>query len=67
MTEQTIKQALRKYDDLSVQAILFDMEIDIETWSLVPKVKEERMQWQINYKERRSEQDFDEYFDIDKE
>lgn len=33
------KKVQKRYDDLQVQAMLFDMDIDIETWSLTPKKK----------------------------
>jgi len=33
------------YADLQIQAMMFDMDIDIETWSLVPKQKKINKPW----------------------
>lgn len=54
-------------NDLKIQAMLFDMDIDFETFELVPKRKKyEVPKWVERWKEKRAEADFDEYFDIDR-
>lgn len=59
LTEEQIK----KIDDLRVQAMLFDMDIDWETASLVPKTKDETPFWIKKWKEKQYGADYDPYFD----
>lgn len=66
-TREGVERAVAEYDDLQVQAMMFDMDIDIETWSLVPKRKDETPQWLKNWKEKMSNADFDTHTDIDRE
>lgn len=56
-----------KLDDLKVQAMLFDMEVDLEAFDLVAKRKDDRPGWQIRWNDKRNQGDFDEYTDIDQE
>lgn len=56
----------RAYAALQVQAILFDMDIDIETWTLVPKSTYKEAVWITRWKEKQNDSDFDTYFDIDR-
>lgn len=54
--------------DLEVQAVMFDMEVDWETLTLVPKKKKiEAPVWIRRWRENRENADFDEYIDIDRE
>lgn len=40
-------------NDLRLKAMLFDMDIDIETWSLMPKSEEEQQPvWLKKWKEK---------------
>lgn len=41
-------------DDLKIQAMLFNMDIDIETLSLEPKLKDETPVWLKRWKEKES-------------
>lgn len=50
MTDEEIKAA---YADLQVQAMMFGMDIDIETWSLVPKQTYNEPFWLTRWKEKR--------------
>lgn len=54
-------------DDLKVKAMMFDMDVDIEALRVVEKRKDERPHWQLAWNEKRSQADFDEQFDIDRE
>lgn len=56
--------ALAKLNDLKVQAIIFDMEIDIETWSLAPKSKKQPI-WLTRWQEKRDDSDSNELLDMD--
>lgn len=61
------KAAEKKLADLTIQSMLFDMDIDLETATLVPKTVTKEQSWLTKWKNKRSDADFDEYFDIDKE
>lgn len=54
---QVTEKHRKKYADLQIQAMLFNMDIDIETWSLVPKVKHQEPKWLANWKDKVSEGD----------
>lgn len=45
------------YEELNTQAELFDMDIDWETLTLVPKLKSDDKQWLINWKEKLANSD----------
>lgn len=47
------------YNDLLVQAMMFDMDIDIETWSLTPKSDYKEDFWITKWKEKRDGSDND--------
>lgn len=64
--KQRIRAALMM-DDLEVQAMVFDMDIDIETWGLQPKSNYKEAFWITRWKEKRNGSDFDERFDVDQE
>jgi len=53
---EDIQKAL---DELEVKAMLFDMDIDIETWSLVPKRKDETLRWLKKLKAKQEASDND--------
>ena len=54
-----IKQALKKFDDLKVQAMLFDMDIDIEIWELTPKTpKIDDKPWLTKWLEKQAGSDY---------
>lgn len=59
--------SLQIISDLKIQAMMFDMSVDWETLELVPKTQNITPIWIIRWNEKRSESDFDEYFDIDQE
>lgn len=67
MSKYELAEAKRKLADLKVQAMMFDMDIDIETWSLVPKVKSEQPFWITRWREKEANSDFDTNMDIDRE
>lgn len=50
-------QHIKKYNDLKIQAMLFDMDIDIETWSLVEKHKDETPAWLKRWKDKNDASD----------
>lgn len=54
-----------KSADLTIQAMLFDMEVDIETLNLMPKVASADSVWLTRWKEKRANSDFNELMDID--
>jgi len=43
--------------DLKIQAMLFGMDIDLETLSLVPKTRQEASTWLTRWKEKVAESD----------
>lgn len=58
--------ALKAIADIKIQAIMFNMDIDWETFGLVPKTKNtEDPVWLLKWKTIRQESDFDELIDID--
>lgn len=68
MSDDTLtKEAQARLNDLKVQAIMFDLEVDIEALTLVAKSTHKDAVWITRYKDKRAESDFDEYFDIDRE
>lgn len=56
-----------KLNELKVQAMLFDMDVDLETFDLVAKRVDDRPEWLIRWNDKKNEGDFDERFDIDQE
>lgn len=64
--KQRIRAALI-LDDLEVQAMVFDMDIDIETLTLQPKNNYKESIWITRWKEKRHDADYDEQLDIDRE
>jgi len=50
--------------DLRIQAMLLDMDVDIETWSLVPKEQYSESPWLTRWIDKQDESDFDINFDI---
>lgn len=67
MSQQANQYDFSKLNDLKVQAMLFDMEIDFETFDLVARRKDDRPDWQIRWNDKRSKGDFDERFDVDQD
>lgn len=59
-------KAQKAYADLKVQAIIFGMDVDIETWTLVPKSTYKEAVWITRWKEKQDGSDFDTQFDIDR-
>lgn len=53
--------------DLQIKAMMFDMDIDIETWSLVPKNKYVEPIWITRWKEKEHGVDHDNRLDYDQE
>lgn len=56
------QQVQAKLADLKIQAMIFDMDIDIETWSLIPKSDYKEPYWLSRWKAKQEERD---YMDID--
>lgn len=54
-------------DDLEVQAMIFDMDIDIEALRLTPKNEYKEPIWITRWKEKRNDADLNEQFDYDRE
>lgn len=50
--------------ELQVQAMLFDMDIDLETFQLVPKETYQRPEGLIRWADKQDESDFDILIDI---
>lgn len=67
MTETEEKLLEETLADLQVQAMIFDMDIDIEAMRLVPKSDYKEPFWITNWKEKQHGGDFDTQFDIDRE
>lgn len=62
LTTDQIKLAAQKYDDLRIQSMMFDMDIDIETWGLVPKVKKvDDKPWLTKWLNKQAESDYTVY------
>lgn len=56
-----------RLNDLRVQAMILDMEVDLETFELVERSDYVKPKWIERYELKRDDSDFNEYFDIDKE
>ena len=48
---------LKTLADLRIQAMMFDMDVDLETASLVPKSAEIAPQWLTRWKDKMAESD----------
>lgn len=57
ITDKLASQAIAKYADLQIQAIMFDMDIDIETWTLIPKETYREPFWLTGWKEKIEQSD----------
>jgi hypothetical protein len=53
------EQLLEAYAELQVQAMIFDMDVDIETWTLVPKSTYKEPRWITVWKEKQYGADHD--------
>lgn len=62
MSSRDIQKA---YADLKVQAILFGMDVDVETMTLVPKSIYQEQSWITKWKERQDESDRQPEFNVD--
>lgn len=51
-------KAQKKFADLKIQAMLFDMDIDIETWSLVKRPVYKEAFWITNWREKLANSDY---------
>lgn len=67
MTDAQLRKVHEAYADQQVQAMIFDMDVDIETLSLIPKSTYKEPAWLSRWKEKQNGADFDTYFDIDRE
>lgn len=54
-------------EELQAQAKMFDMEVDWELLTLVPKSTYQDKVWIVNWKNKRDQSDFDESMDVDRE
>lgn len=59
-----MKYDFTRLNELRVQAMLFDMDIDLETFELVPKISYERPEWLERWQDKQDEADFDIYIDV---
>ena len=50
--EATAKKLVKKVADLKIQSMMFDMDIDYETLSLVPKIEYREPKWLSSWKEK---------------
>ncbi len=64
--EQNWQLILRKINDLKIQAMIFDMDIDIEKLELVEKSTYQEPKWLKKWKDKQDAQDYDPYFDEDR-
>lgn len=62
-----MSQATKVLDDLKIQAIMFDMDIDIEALRLQPKNNYKEAFWLTRWKEQQNGADFDNRLDADQE
>jgi hypothetical protein len=53
-----------RWNDLQAQAMLFNMEVDPETFQLVATKKDNRDEWLVRWQDKQDESDFDTNFDI---
>lgn len=66
MNRTQTKAILRKLDDLKVQSMMFDMDIDIETFSLVEKRKvEDKPFWLQRWTDKVADGDNQPEFNVD--
>lgn len=47
----------KAYADLAIKSIMFDIDIDIETWSLIPKRKNTVSIWMTKWREKEQTSD----------
>lgn len=59
-----MKYDFTRWNELKVQAILFDMEVDPETFQLVAIKKWDRPEWLVRWQDKQDESDFDTNIDI---
>lgn len=65
--KKLVNPLVKKYNDLKIQAMMFDMDIDVETLTLMPKAVDTTPIWLKKWREKRNGQDFSEYTDLDRE
>lgn len=53
--------------DLQIQAMMFDMDVDIETLGLTPKINYKEEFWITRWKEKQNGADLDNRLDYDQE
>lgn len=53
-----------RYNELQIQAMMFGMEVDLETFQLVKPVKHTLSPWLERWQDKQDESDFDTNFDI---
>lgn len=59
MDEQIKEKAMTSYVDLSIQAAMFDMNVDWETMSLMPKRTSSQPAWLTAHIERNADKQMD--------
>lgn len=57
LTKQDKERISAKLADLRVQSMMFDMDIDIETWSIVEKSEDKEAYWLTKWKEKQEKGD----------
>lgn len=55
------KEIIKRWDDLKIQAMMFNMDVDIEALSLVPKHKDSTPIWVKRHQEKLAESDYTVY------
>lgn len=53
-----------RLNELEFQAMMFGMEVDLETFQIVAIRKYDRPEWLIRWQDKQDESDFDVNFDI---
>lgn len=64
LTQEQAEEVIRAMNDLKIQAMMFDMDIDIETWTLLPKETFRHPVWIQRWREKEDNSDLDVNFDI---
>lgn len=63
LTATQVNKITKIFNDLKIKAMLFDMDIDWETATLVEKREDPTPQWIKNWTAKRRALDYNEYYD----
>jgi hypothetical protein len=67
LSEGTLTNVTKAFAALQIKSMIFDMDMDIETWSLVPKRTDQDEPWLTKWKEKEHGKDFDNRLDAEQE